>query len=328
MSILVVGGAGYIGSIMTEQLLGHDEEVVVLDNLSRGHKDAVHPKAVFIQGDMGDETLVKRLLKEYSCNLVMHFSALSLVGESVQQPLTYYENNVAKGIALVKAMLAAGVNRLVFSSTAAVYGEPKHVPIPEEAPTVPVNPYGRSKLQFEHFLADCAGAEGLSYIALRYFNAAGAGDRFGEDHHPETHLIPIVLQTALLQRNTVTIYGNDYPTKDGTCIRDYIHVVDLARAHLLAMNRLRTNANINEVYNLGNNLGFSVLEIIKVAEKVTGVKIPYTIGARRSGDPAALVASSKRIKSMLGWNPKHPDIEDIISSAWQWHKQHPEGYGR
>ncbi|MCD6384892.1 UDP-glucose 4-epimerase GalE [Candidatus Sumerlaeota bacterium] len=326
MSVLVVGGAGYIGSVVVEQLIEADEEVVVLDNLSRGHRRAVHNKAVFVEGDMANEELVREILQQYNCDVVMHFSALSLVGESVEKPMLYYENNVAKGIALVKAMLSAGVNKLIFSSTAAVYGIPEKVPLDEDDPTQPINPYGRTKLQFEQFLADCSQAEGLNYISLRYFNAAGASERFGEDHRPETHLIPIVLQTALGKRNAVTVFGDDYPTPDGTCIRDYIHVVDLATAHLRAMNHLRQQERCAKIFNLGNNKGFSVLEIIKVAQEVTGKKINYKIGTRRPGDPPVLIASSHRLKKELGWQLKYPEIHQIIDSAWCWYLKHPDGY--
>ncbi len=326
MSVLVVGGAGYIGSVMVEQLVHAGEHPVVLDNLSRGYQDAVHRDAVLIEGDMADSELVRRTLARYHCDVVMHFSALSLVGESVQKPLLYYENNVAKGIMLVKAMREAGVDNIVFSSTAAVYGEPQNVPITEDEPTMPVNPYGRSKRMFEQFLADCVQDGGISSVSLRYFNAAGAGEHCGEAHRPETHLIPIVLEVALGKRDSMTVYGDDYPTRDGTCIRDYIHVVDLARAHLLAMEYLRKGTGRADIFNLGNTRGFSVLEIIKVAEKVTGKNIPYTIGERRPGDPAVLVASSEKIKKTLGWKPEFPDVEDIIESAWRWHSAHPGGY--
>lgn len=326
MSILVVGGAGYIGSAMVERLIDEGESVVVVDNLSRGHRQAVHPKAVFIKGDMADTELVVATFRKYKCDVVMHFSALSIVAESMEKPLLYYENNVAKGIELVKAMLSVGVNKLIFSSTAAVYGEPKRVPIKESDPLAPVNPYGRSKLQFEDFLADCSQAEGLSYISLRYFNASGATENYGEDHRPETHLIPLVLQVAAEKREFLEVYGNDYPTPDGTCIRDYIHIIDLTEAHLLSLQRLRREDVISEIYNLGNNRGFSVLEIIQRAERVTGRRINCKIGARRLGDPAILIASSEKITRELGWQPRFPEIEDIIASAWRWHQKYPNGY--
>lgn len=275
---------------------------------------------------MADEKLVKKTLQQYNCDVVMHFSALSLVGESMENPLLYYENNVAKGIALVKAMLSAGVNKLIFSSTAAVYGNPEKVPIEEDEPTQPINTYGRTKLQFEQFLADCSQAEELNYISLRYFNAAGASENFGEDHRPETHLIPIVLQTALGNREAVTVFGDDYPTPDGTCIRDYIHVVDLADAHLRAMAHLRRQDKCAKIFNLGNNKGYSVLEIIKVAGEVTGKKINYKIGTRRPGDPPVLIASNHKIMKELGWRLRYPEIHQIVESAWRWLLKHPDGY--
>ena len=326
MSVLVVGGAGYIGSVMVEKLLNADERVVVLDNLSRGHRSAVHSDAVFVQGDMADTSLVKSILLEHRCDVVMHFSALSLVGESVTKPLMYYENNVGRGMALVRAMLDAGVTRMIFSSTAAVYGTPAQIPIMETTPPNPINPYGRSKYQFEQFLADCAQSEDLCYAALRYFNAAGASDLFGEDHRPETHLVPLILQVAAGKRDRLAVYGKDYDTPDGTCIRDYIHILDLAEAHLLAMKKLRKSESASMVFNLGNNRGFSVLDIIRVAEKVTGKKIPFTVGERREGDPPVLVASSDRIRQELGWTPRFPEVEQIVESAWRWHNAHPNGY--
>lgn len=326
MSVLVVGGAGYIGSAMVELLIAAGEGVVVLDNLSRGHRQAIHPRAIFIQGDMADYELVTSTLKKYKCDVVMHFSALSLVSESVQTPLLYYENNVARGIELVKAMLSAGVNKLIFSSTAAVYGAPQTIPITEDVPPEPVNPYGRSKLQFEQFLADCSKAHGLRYVALRYFNAAGATENYGEDHRPETHLIPLILQVAAGKRGVLEVYGNDYPTPDGTCIRDYIHIIDLATAHLLALQHLRQDKVSSAVYNLGNNRGFSVLEVIQIAEKVTGKKIPYIISPRRAGDPPVLIASSEKIKRELGWAPHYQEIEQIVADAWRWQQKFPAGY--
>jgi UDP-glucose 4-epimerase len=256
----------------------------------------------------------------------MHFSALSLVEESVKKPLLYYDNNVARGIQLVRTMLDNGVHNIIFSSTAAVYGIPENVPITETEPTEPINPYGRSKLQFEEFLADCAQSEGLCYSALRYFNASGASEDYGEDHRPETHLIPLVLQVALDKRGSLVVYGDDYDTHDGSCIRDYIHVLDLAEAHLLAMAELRKGKKAASVYNIGNNNGFSVLEIIEVAEQITGNRIPFTIGKRRPGDPPILIAASNKIRKELSWEPRFREVGDIIESAWKWHKKHPGGY--
>jgi UDP-glucose 4-epimerase len=292
--------------------------------------------AIFVQGDHGDETLLKETLQKYNCSAVMHFSALSLVGESVEKPLLYYENNVAKGVALLRAVLAAGVRYFIFSSTAAVYGEPIQVrlsspgcaifvPILEDASTIPTSPYGNTKLAFEWLLWDTAKVSNLRPISIRYFNAAGATERCGEAHNPETHLIPLVLQAAAGRRDAICVYGNDYPTPDGTCIRDYIHVQDLAEAHLLALKYLE-GGGAPDVFNLGNGRGFSVLEVIDTARRVTGKEIPVKISARRAGDPAVLVASSEKIKKILGWQPRNPRLEDIISSAWQWHTAHPRGY--
>ncbi len=329
MSVLVVGGAGYIGSVVVERLVERGEKVVVVDNLSRGHRDAVHPACTFIHGDMADTDLISEALTKHQCDVVMHFSALSLVSESMKHPLLYYENNVGRGIKLVQAMLQSGVERVIFSSTAAIYGIPVHLPIKETDPAAPINPYGRTKHQFEQFLFDCAQSQGLSCISLRYFNAAGASERFGEDHRPETHLIPNVLQVPLKKRDSITVFGNDYNTPDGTCIRDYIHVVDLADAHLSALDYVRkSNPATTHIFNLGNNRGFSVMEIIKVAEQVTGSSIKVSIGPRREGDSDVLVASSEKIRKELGWQPSYPDIHQIIESAWRWHSLHPHGYAQ
>jgi UDP-glucose 4-epimerase len=347
--VCVIGGAGYIGSVVVEALLTADRKVCVYDNLSLGHRSAVPEGAIFVQGDHGDETLLKETLQKYNCSSVMHFSALSLVGESVEKPLLYYENNVAKGVALLRAVLAAGVRYFIFSSTAAVYGEPVQVrlsspgcaiqvrlsrpgcaisvPILEDAPTFPTNPYGNTKLAFERLLADTAMVNNLRFVSLRYFNAAGATERCGEDHNPETHLIPLVLQAAAGRRNAICVYGNDYPTPDGTCIRDYIHVQDLAEAHLLALKYLE-GGGAPDVFNLGNGQGFSVLEVIEVARRVTGREIAVQVAGRRSGDPAILVASSEKIQKVLNWKPQHSHLEDIIESAWKWHQAHPQGYKR
>jgi UDP-glucose 4-epimerase len=334
--VCVIGGAGYIGSVVVEALLKAGRRVCVCDNLSLGHRSAVPEDAIFVQGDHGNETLLKETLQKYNCSAVMHFSALSLVGESVEKPLLYYENNVAKGVALLRAVLAAGVRYFIFSSTAAVYGEPIQVrlsspgcaisvTILEDAFTFPTNPYGNTKLAFEWLLWDTAKVSNLRPISIRYFNAAGATERCGEDHNPETHLIPLVLQAAAGRRDAICVYGNDYPTPDGTCIRDYIHVQDLAEAHLLALKYLE-GGGAPDVFNLGNGKGFSVLEVIDVARRVTGKEIPVKISARRAGDPAVLVASSEKIKKILGWQPRNPRLEDIIASAWQWHTAHPRGY--
>jgi len=323
--ICVIGGAGYIGSVVVEALLAADRIVCVYDNLSLGHRNAVPDDAVFVQGDHGDETLLKETLQKYNCSAVMHFSALSLIGESVEKPLLYYENNVAKGVALLRAVLAAGVRHFIFSSTAAVYGEPISVPILEDASTFPTNPYGNTKLAFERLLADTAMVNNLRFVSLRYFNAAGATERCGEAHDPETHLIPLILQVAAGKREHIDVFGNDYPTSDGSCIRDYIHVEDLAAAHLLALKYLESGG-VSDIFNLGNGQGFSVLDVIDVARRVTGREIAVQIVGRRIGDPAILVASSEKIQRVLGWQPHHQHLEDIIQSAWMWHQSHPHGY--
>lgn len=327
MSILVTGGAGYIGSHTVARLLEHGHEVVVVDNLSTGHREAVLD-APFHSLNIEDFDGMCSVLKEYKVDTVVHFAAKSLVGESVADPLKYYENNVASTTRLLSAMNATGVRRIVFSSTAAVYGEPSRVPIVETDQTVPTNPYGETKLAIEKMLDWSFKAYGMESVRLRYFNAAGAHPTLpiGEDHRPETHLIPLVLQVALGQREAVSIYGTDYPTDDGTCVRDYIHVMDLADAHALAVERLRSGRGGAESFNLGNGTGFSVREIVEAARKVTGHAIPAVEGPRRAGDPAVLVASPDSAMMTLGWKPQHQQLESMISSAWNWHLQHPNGY--
>jgi UDP-glucose 4-epimerase len=325
MRILVTGGAGYIGSVAVELLLNEGHEVVVLDNLIKGHKGAVDPRARFVQGDIANLPLVEKTLRDNRIDAVMHFAAHSLVGESMQEPLKYFDNNVSASLGLVEGMLRAGVRMLVFSSTAATYGMPRNIPIRETDPTDPINPYGESKLAFERMLRWFDEIHGLKYISLRYFNAAGASDKFGEVHDPETHLIPLVLQVALGQRPFVQIYGDDYPTPDGTAIRDYIHVIDLAQAHILALNWMAQGGE-SRIFNLGNGEGFSVRQVIDVARQVTGHPIPAQVGPRRQGDPPVLVASSEEIIRQLGWKPRYPALADIIRSAWQWHQRHPMGY--
>jgi UDP-glucose 4-epimerase len=327
MKVLVVGGAGYIGSVTVEQLLADGHEVIVLDNLCRGHKEAVSSKAKFVQGDMGNIDDVNGIFKSENIDAVMHFGALSLVGQSVEQPAVYFRNNVSNGMTLLDAMLANGVKKFVFSSTAAVYGEPHSSPITEDFPLVPTSPYGDSKLAFEKILKWYANAYGLMYTALRYFNVAGATETAGEEHDPETHLIPLVLQVARGDRSHVTIFGDDYQTPDGTGIRDYIHVKDLANAHLLAVKALKTPGQ-SSVYNLGSGTGFSVKQIIEVALKVTGKEIPTQIGPRRAGDPSTLVASSQKIREELGWSPQYGSLETILGDAWKWHQRNPKGYHR
>jgi UDP-glucose 4-epimerase len=324
MRILVTGGAGYIGSVVTEELLNDGHEAVVYDSLNKGHRSAVDPRAKFVQADLADSETLREALNQNHIDAVIHLAADSLVGESVKQPAKYYRNNVLAGLNLIDAMRDCGVNKLVFSSTAATYGEPDKQPIAETDPTNPTNPYGETKLAFERALSWYEHAYGIRYASLRYFNAAGATVRCGEWHDPETHLIPLVLQAAAGMRGEVAVYGDDYPTRDGTCVRDYIHVVDLARAHILALQILDERSAI---YNLGcGGEGYSVQEAIDTARAVTGRDIPTTAAPRRAGDPAVLIASSEKIKSELGWQPEFQDLRAIVQSAWNWLLAHPKGY--
>jgi len=324
MRVLVTGGAGYIGSVVTEQLIGDGHEVVVYDNLSKGHRAAVVDGAELVNADLTDVETLNQTLQERKIEAVIHMAASSLVGESVEHPGKYYQNNVVAGLGLLEAMVTCDVKRLVFSSTAAVYGEPEAQPIAESAPSNPTNPYGETKLAFEHALKWFDRAHGMRFASLRYFNAAGATENCGEDHDPETHIIPITLQVAAGKRSHVEIYGDDYPTSDGTCIRDYIHVIDLARAHIQALEALDEGSRI---YNLGcGGAGYSVREVIDTAQRVTGKETPTRFGPRRPGDPAILVASSDRIKTELGWRPQYQDLGLIIESAWRWMQRHPNGY--
>ena len=321
MRIAVTGGAGYIGSVVTEVLLGDGHDVLVLDNLSKGHRDAVMAGAAFERIDLLDGPEVAAHLRRFGCEAVIHMAADSLVGESVTDPAKYYRSNVTGGLSLLDAMRTAAVTRLVFSSTAAVYGEPVKQPIEETDPTQPTNPYGETKLAFERALRWHAAAYGLSSVSLRYFNAAGATDRHGERHDPETHLIPLVLDVAARRRPHVTVFGTDYPTPDGTCVRDYIHVEDLARAHVLAVEALQT-PTLCRAYNLGcGGRGYSVREVIDSAARVTGREIPVAAAPRRAGDPAVLIASSERITRELGWRPRHQQLDTIIASAWAWRER-------
>lgn len=319
--ILVVGGAGYIGSHLVKELV-EKEDVIVLDNLATGHKEAVDSRAIFVKGDLGNGDDLEAIFFKYPIKAVMHFAAYSLVGESVQDPYKYYENNVANTLTLLNVMLKYNVKNFIFSSTAATYGIPKEEIIVETSETAPINPYGRSKLMVEQILADFHAAYGLHYVVLRYFNAAGAhvSGEIGENHDPETHLIPIILQQLLGERESISVFGTDYPTEDGTCIRDYIHVTDLANAHIAALDALLDGTKAAETYNIGNGVGYSVKQVIEMCEKVTGTKANVILGDRRAGDPARLVASSEKIFSELGWKAER-DLETIIESAWKWHNK-------
>lgn len=323
MKILVTGGAGYIGSVLTEELIGEGHSVVVYDNLSMGHKKAVHPEAVFVEADIADRDVLSRTLKEHSIEAVMHLAAFASVGESVLKPEKYIQNNYVASVTLLDSMLEAGVKRIVFSSTAAVYGEPKNIPLTEEDETLPINPYGESKLAVEKALRDYNKKFDLRFVALRYFNVGGASENNGEWHKPETHLIPDILNTARGKDEVLEIFGNDYPTPDGTCIRDFIHVQDLAKAHILALESLENGCS---VYNLGTGNGTSVNEVIETARRLTGKEIPVKFTERRAGDPAILTASSERIQRELGWKPAKESMEQIIESAWQWLRNNPNGY--
>ncbi len=326
MKVLVAGGAGYIGSHVALDLSRRGHQPIILDNLVKGHPEAVLT-GKFIKGDVGDRELITKIVTEEKIEAAVHLCAYSLVGESVGNPGKYFENNIGNGLVLLDTLVNSGVKKFVFSSTAAVYGEPEFTPITEDHPKNPTNPYGFSKLTFEGMLKAYEAAYGLHYISLRYFNAAGADAEveIGEDHQPESHLIPIVLQAALGVRPHIEIFGTDYPTPDGTCIRDYIHVSDLSQAHILALEALADGAGSN-IYNLGNGQGYSNREVIETARRVTGREIPVKEGARRPGDPAVLVASSERIRADLNWQPRYPELEKIIATAWRWHQTHPHGY--
>lgn len=329
MKILVLGGAGYIGSHTVYELIDDGAEVVIADNLETGHIEAVHPKAAFYQGDIRNREFVDSVLDKEKVDGVIHFAANSLVGESMTNPLKYYDNNLYGTKVLLESMVAHNVNKIVFSSTAATYGEPESIPILETDRTEPTNPYGETKLSMEKMMKWTDVAHGLRYVALRYFNACGAhkDGNIGEAHSPESHLIPLILQVPNGQREAISIYGDDYDTKDGTCVRDYIHVTDLAQAHILAMKYLMEGKESN-VFNLGNGVGFTVKEVIDTARKVAGHPIPAVVAPRRGGDPAQLIASSEKAKKVLGWNPEHADLEEIIRTAWNWHKQHPKGFAQ
>ncbi len=322
MRLCVTGGAGYIGSVVAEQLVGAGHDVTVLDNLSTGHASAVPEGCRLVEGDIREAAAVREAAA--GAHAVLHFAARSLVGESVEQPLAYYANNVAGSVALLEALRDLGVRRFVFSSSAAVYGTPDALPITEDAPRRPENPYGWTKLMVERVLADCERAWDLRWVALRYFNAGGSTERLGEDHDPETHLIPIVLDVALGRRERLTVFGDDYDTRDGTCVRDYVHVVDLARAHVAALDAMERG--FSGPLNLGSETGFTVREVVERTEVVTGRRVACEVGARRPGDPPALVASSARAREVLRWKAEQSDLDAIIASAWAWRRTHPDGY--
>ncbi len=327
MAVLVLGGAGYIGSHTVYELIDRGEDVVIVDNLETGYKEAVHPKARFYRGDIRNRSFVDSVFDKEKIDAVIHFAANSLVGESMIDPLKYYDNNLCGTKVLLESMVAHGIDKIVFSSTAATYGEPERVPILESDRTEPTNTYGETKLSMEKMFKWTGKAHNLKFVSLRYFNACGAhkSGQIGEAHNPESHLIPLILQVPNKQRAAISIYGDDYDTKDGTCIRDYIHVTDLAQAHILAVDYL-SKGNESDIFNLGNGIGFTVKEVIDAARKVTGDPIKTEIVPRRAGDPAVLIASSEKAKSFLGWKPEHADLEEIIASAWNWHRSHPNGY--
>lgn len=327
MKILVLGGAGYIGSHTAYELIERGEEVAIVDNLQTGHREAVHPRAKFYQGDVRDKAFLDGVFSDNRFDAVIHFCANSLVGESMTDPLKYYDNNLYGAMVLLRSMLEHGADKIVFSSTAATYGEPERVPILESDRTEPTNPYGETKLAMEKMFKWAGVASPLRYVSLRYFNAAGAhaDGRIGEDHNPETHLIPVILQVPNGRRESIGIFGDDYETRDGTCIRDYIHVADLAEAHILAVKHL-LSGNASDVFNLGNGVGFSVKEVVETARSVTGHPIPAKALPRRAGDPAQLVASGEKAMRVLGFKPKHADLREIVASAWKWHQAHPKGF--
>jgi UDP-glucose 4-epimerase len=323
MKILVTGGAGYIGSVVTEQLIAAGESVIVFDNLSQGHRQAVHPEAVFVEGDLAHPQAIADVLKIHKPEAIMHFASNTLAGESMERPFLYLGDNVTNGLNLLQGAVEQGIHRFILSSTANLFDDPEQIPIREAERIQPGSPYGESKYILERYLTWMDRLYNLRYACLRYFNAAGATEALGEDHDPETHLIPTVLQVALEQRDNIQIFGDDYPTRDGTCVRDYIHVLDLAHAHILALHALDEGSR---VYNLGNGKGFTVKEVIETARRVTGHPIPAVVSQRRPGDPAKLIASSDKIRRELGWVPQYPGLETIVESAWHWHKAHPYGY--
>ena len=327
MTILVLGGAGYIGSHTVYELIDKGEDVVIIDNLETGHEEALHPNARFYQGDIRDRSFLDTVFEKEKIDAVIHFAANSLVGESMTNPLKYYDNNLCGTKVLLEAMVAHNIDKIVFSSTAATYGEPEKLPILENDKTEPTNTYGETKLSMEKMFKWTTKAHNLRYVSLRYFNACGAhkSGTIGEAHNPETHLIPLILQVPNKKREAISIFGDDYNTKDGTCVRDYIHVTDLAQAHILAVDYL-AKGNDSNIFNLGNGVGFTVKEVIETARKVTGDPIKSILSPRRAGDPAQLIASSEKARTVLGWKPAHDSLEEIIASAWNWHKNHPNGF--
>ena len=326
MSILVTGAAGYIGSVCTEVLISRGMSVIALDSLLEGHRAAVPPGATFCQVDLADRAQLEAVFTKHKVDAVMHFAAEALVAKSVREPSIFYATNVASGVNLLDAVTRHAVKKFIFSSTAATYGEPEIVPIPEDHPKAPINPYGKSKLTFEQILVDYKLYTGLKYVTLRYFNAAGASSTCGENHRVETHLIPRVLDAAAGSLPHVDVFGTDYPTRDGTCVRDYIHVLDIADSHVRALEEI--DRVTGEAFNVGNSRGFSILEVIDAAERITGRKIPRKLGPRRPGDPAVLVASKEKLKRVLGWEASHSSLEEIIQSAWTWKQKHPNGYAQ
>lgn len=327
MQVLVLGGAGFIGSHAVYQLIDQGHQVIVIDNLETGHREALHPDATFYPGDIRDIDFLRDVFTNEKIDAILHFAATSLVGESMENPLKYFDNNVYGTQVLLQAMQEFSIDKIVFSSSAATYGEPESVPISETMPTLPTSTYGETKLTMEKLMKWCEVAYGMRYVSLRYFNVAGARStaEIGEDHQPETHLVPIILQVALEQRPHITVFGEDYPTEDGTCIRDYVHVEDLIDAHILSLEYL-LNGGASEIFNLGSSQGFSVKEMIQAARKVTNHAIPEKVGERRAGDPSTLIASSEKAKTILKWEPKKTEINRIIQDAWRWHQQHPFGY--
>lgn len=324
MAILVTGGAGYIGSVIVTDLVSEGHDTIVVDNLSEGHREAVDPGAVFYDGDYGNPELLDQIFSTHPIECVIHMAAETVVELSMREPYRFFNVNVVKGIELLEAMRRHGCNRMIFSSTAAAYGEPETVPITEDHPKNPINSYGESKRHFEQILHWYHRAYGFKYNAFRYFNAAGAHEKYGEDHASETHLIPLVLFAAMGKRDAIRVFGTDYPTRDGSCVRDYVHICDLSLAHRLALKNLDDHPA--QIYNLGNSEGDTVLEVVEMARKVTGLEIPAIMEGRRAGDPAVLVASSDLARKQLGWEPQYPNLEDIVRTAWEWHQRHPNGY--